>query len=228
MIVAAALLLMYWAILYLFGNAASPLSMEGNAITRLDLYLLGPGHVYKKDAMPFDPEGILSTLPAIVNVLAGYWVGVFLQKERSYERLTQLMVTGCLVVALALWWNLVFPISKKLWTSSFVLYTTGIDILVLSVLVYWVEMKKRNFGAGFFTVLGKNPLFIYLLSELLYIVLMLIKVPSGQTVFGWVSINVFQNLMPGAAGALATALAFMMVCWGVCWWLDKKKIYIRI
>lgn len=227
-IAGAALLLLYWLVLYLFGDK-EPLSMSGNAIVKLDILLFGEGHVYKKDVMPFDPEGLLSTLPAIVNVLAGYWVGIFIrQNGKSLEGLVRLMITGVVITTLALAWDLVFPISKKLWTSSFALYTIGIDILVLAVLIYWIERKQWKFSVDFFNVFGKNPLFIYLFSELAYILLVFIKLPSGQSVFEWISIVMFQTILPGSAGSFAMAVAFMLFCWFVGWWLDKRKIYIRI
>ena len=229
LIIAALILLAYWTVLYWFGDKGEALTMSGNAITKLDLFLLGEGHVYKKDVIPFDPEGILSTLPAIVNVLAGYWVGLFIQKKgKTFECLTGLMVASVVLITLALWWNLIFPISKKLWTSPFVLYTIGIDALMLSVLIYSVEIRKWKFATNFFNIFGKNPLFIYLLSELLFITLMLIKLPSGQSVFEWFSIEIFQAVLPGPFGSFMTAIAFMLICWLAGWWLDRKKIYIRI
>jgi predicted acyltransferase len=223
------ILLGYWFVLYWFGDEGQELTMGGNAITKLDLFLLGEGHVYKKDVITFDPEGILSTLPAIVNVLAGYWAGLFIQKKgKTYECLTGLMVASVVLIALALWWSLIFPISKKLWTSPFVLYTIGIDALMLSVLIYAVEIRNWNFATNFFNIVGKNPLFIYLLSELLFITVMLIKLPSGQTVFEWFSIEIFQTVFPGPFGSFMTAVAFMLLCWLAGWWLDRRKIYIRI
>jgi predicted acyltransferase len=228
-IISSALLLMYWGILYVFGDSGKELMIDGNAIIKLDIFLLGESHVYKKDIVPFDPEGILSTFPAIVNVLAGYWVGIFIQRKgKTYECLLYLLVIGGFTILLALGWSLLFPISKKLWTSSFVLFTIGVDIWLLSLLIYWIEIKKRMLAAHFFSVAGKNPLFIYLLSELLYIVLMLAKLPSGQSVFEWISIEVFQRVIPGPMGALTTAIAFMLLCWLATWWLERKKIYIRI
>jgi predicted acyltransferase len=137
------------------------------------------------------------------------------------------MIAGLILVTIALGWNLVFPISKKLWTSSFVLYTVGIDILILSILIYLIEIRNWKYGVDFFNVFGKNPLFIYLLSEVVYIMLMLIKLPSGLSIFEWIS-TVFQSIVHGPLGSFATAIAFMMFCWFVGWWLDKKRIYIRI
>jgi predicted acyltransferase len=228
-IVGFVLLAGYWGLLYVFGDPGHELDMSGNAITRLDLFLLGEGHVYKRDVIPFDPEGILSTIPAIVNVLAGYWVGRFVQKSgTTHARLLQLMVGGAVLLAFSLWWNLVFPISKKLWTSSFTLHTVGIDILVACVLMYAIEIRKWTTGIFFFNIFGKNSLVIYLLSELLLITLSLITVSGGQSVFEWISINVFQAVFPGSFGSLVTAIAFMMLCWVIGWALDRKHIYIKI
>jgi predicted acyltransferase len=223
------LLLAYWAALYLFGDAGQELTIGGNAIKKFDLLLLSEGHIYKKDAMPFDPEGILSTLPSIVNVIAGYLAGNFIrQKGKTYECLVKLMVVGVMLVSLALWWGLIFPISKKLWTSSFTLYTIGIDILIISVLVYLIEIRKFEYGTYFFKVFGKNPLFIYLLSELAYVVLVMIKLPSGQSVFEWISKVIFQTIAPGSFGSLLTGIWFMLMCWLAGCWLDKRKIYIKL
>lgn len=227
--ISAGILLLYWALLYLFGTPGEELTMGGNAITRLDVFLLGENHIYKKDAIPFDPEGILSTLPAIVNVLGGYIAGIFIQqKGKTYECLTRLMIAGVIFISLALWWNLVFPISKKLWTSPFVLYTIGIDVLMLAVLIYFIEIQKQTAGVYFFNVFGKNSLFVYLLSELAYVVLVTIKLPSGQSVFEWISKAIFQQVAPGPFGSLLTGIWFMLMCWLAGWWLDKRKIYIRI
>jgi predicted acyltransferase len=229
LIVSGIILLAYWLLLYLFGESGGALAMATNAVTRLDLSLLGKGHIYKRDSIPFDPEGILSTLPSIVNVLAGYIAGVFVQqKGKTYEGIAKLLVMGFLFSSLALWWDLIFPISKKLWTSSFVLYTVGLDLSIMAILIYAVEIQKVKFGIGFFDVFGKNPLFIYLFSELFYVVLRLIPTSSGLDLFQWVSESVFQNIFPGAFGSLVTAIAFMLLCWLLGWWLNRKRIYIKI
>jgi len=114
LIISGGLLLGYWAILYLFGQPGAELEMATNAASRFDLSILGLGHIYKRDSIPFDPEGILSTLPAIVNVVGGYLAGIFIQKKgKSFEGIAKLLMVGFLLFALAQWWNLIFPISKK-------------------------------------------------------------------------------------------------------------------
>lgn len=227
--ISGAVLLAYWGIIYLFGQLGSELEMATNAVTRFDLSVLGIGHIYKKDSIPFDPEGILSTLPAIVNVVGGYLAGVFIQKKgKSFEGIAKLLMVGFLLTSLALWWNLVFPISKKLWTSPFVLYTVGIDLSIMAVLLYAIEMQKVKVGVRFFDIVGKNPLFIYLFSELFYVVLRMIPAGEGMDVFQWISERIFQVIFPGAFGALITAFAYTLLCWSLGWWLDKKRIYIKI
>ncbi|MDO3695638.1 heparan-alpha-glucosaminide N-acetyltransferase domain-containing protein [Wenyingzhuangia sp. chi5] len=229
LLLSAMILICYWEILYLFGTTGSELEMATNAITRLDLTILGEGHIYKRDSIPFDPEGILSTLPSVVNVIGGYLAGKFIQqKGKSFEGISKLLIAGFLLSALALWWDLVFPMSKKLWTSPFVLHTVGIDLSVMAILIYFIELKNTRKGTEFFNIFGKNPMFIYLFSELFYITLRMIPTSSGLDVFEWVSEKIFQRLFPGSFGAFVTAIVFMLLCWSIGWWLNKKKIYIKI
>ncbi|APZ47326.1 DUF5009 domain-containing protein [Polaribacter reichenbachii] len=228
-VISVIILLAYWGLLYVFGVPGLELEMATNAITKLDLAILGEGHIYKKDSIPFDPEGLLSTLPSVVNVIVGFLAGRFIQqKGKSFEGIAKLLMLGFLLAALAFWWDLVFPISKKLWTSSFVLLTVGIDVSVMAILIYAIELKKKTRGTEFFNVFGKNPLFIYLFSELFYITLRLIPTASRLDVFEWVSQHVFQKICPGSFGAFLTAIAFTMLCWSMGWWLHKKRIYIKL
>ena len=110
----------YWWILHGFGDY----SLRGNAVLKLDLALLGESHIYKGEGVPFDPEGILSTLPAIGNVLAGYAAAMWLQRQgRNARAVLALVAAGVLCLLLAWGWDQVLPINKKLWTGSFVLCT---------------------------------------------------------------------------------------------------------
>jgi predicted acyltransferase len=224
------LLLGYWAALLFFPvPGADPYSMIGNAGYRLDVLLLGKSHMYHGEGVAFEPEGILSTLPAVVNVIAGYFTGVFVsRKGKTYEGLTQMLLWGTALIAVACAWNLVFPINKKLWTSSFVLVTVGIDLVLLAFLIYFIELKEKTSWTPFFSVFGKNPLFIYLLSELLIIVLFTIPAGNGENAAEWINRTGFQAIFPGPFGSLLFALSYMMICWCVGKWLDAKKIYIRV
>lgn len=215
----------YWFILYIGGDY----SMTGNAGHKLDLILFGESHLYHGEGVAFDPEGFLSTIPSIVNVVAGYYAGIFIQqKGKSFETVAKLMIAGFALLGIAYFWDFVFPINKKLWTSSFVLYTIALDLAILGILIFIVEIKGITKGTYFFQVFGKNPLFIYLLSELLYIVFFMIKTGSKKPLFVSLNDEVFQKILPGPLGSLAFALCFMLLCWLVGYWMDKKKIYVRV
>ena len=221
----------YWLILLGWGDATDPLSLPGNAVRRLDLFLFGPAHLYGGDGIPFDPEGLLSTLPAIVNVVIGYYAGQSVQRVgKNYESIAKLLLMGAVLILLGLTWNTIFPINKKLWTSSFVLLTTGLDLALLASLIYVIEIRDwtRANWTRFFVIPGKNPLFIYLLSELLVITLYMVPVGGGQSAFGWLGVHVFQAILPGAFGSLLFALSFMLLCWSAGWWLDRRGIYVRV
>jgi predicted acyltransferase len=241
--VSIAILLGYWAILMLFGDASDPLSpdsdsrngisqwlnIQTNAVYKLDHFLFGDNHLYKMNGtIPFDPEGLLSTLPAIVNVLAGYLAGKFIiEHGKTYEVLAKLLLVGFSLIWVAESWNWVFPINKKLWTSPFVLYTVGLDLGILAAIIYLIDFKNIKTGVNFFTVFGKNALFIYLFSEILAISLKFSRVTCEQSYFKW-TYHVLCEPIGGKIGSLAFAVGFMLICWGVGYWLDKKKIYIKV
>ncbi|MEO5781766.1 MAG: DUF5009 domain-containing protein [Ginsengibacter sp.] len=230
-IVSIILLVGYWFLLLLLGDTSQPFSMLGNTGEYLDKFLMGNDHLYHGEGIPFDPEGWLSTLPAIVNVIIGYYAGRFILKSgRGYDTLAKLMLIGSLFIFAALCWNMIFPINKKLWTSSFVLLTTGLDLIILSALIYITEIKKWNQYSwpDFFLVFGRNPLFIYLLSELLVVAFYMIHTAPRQNLYGKINTVFFQAVAPGAIGSLLFAVCYMLLCWCIGWWLNKRKIYIRV
>jgi predicted acyltransferase len=227
--VSITILLSYWAILIFLGDANAPLSIAGNAVYKLDHFLFGDNHLYKMNGtIPFDPEGLLSTLPAIVNVLAGYLAGQFIKKQgNTYPVLAKLLLVGFMLILIAEAWHWVFPINKKLWTSSFVLYTVGLDLSILAAIVYALDFKKITIGVKFFTIFGKNALFIYLFSEYLAITLKFSRITCEQSYFKW-AYHVFCEPIGGKVGSLLFAIGFMLICWGVGYWLDKQKLYIKV
>jgi predicted acyltransferase len=226
-ILSAVFLVGYWVILLIYGDPSDPLSMLGNAGLYIDKAILGENHLYHGEGVPFDPEGILGTIPAIVNVVIGYLTGMFIQqKGKGYETIAKLFFWGCLLVLAALCWHAVFPINKKLWSSSFVLVTCGIDLLVIASLIYIIEVLAWDKWTRFFTVFGKNPLFIYLVSEVL---LTIIDTIFPKLHFNkWINLTFYQVVAPGPVGSLLFALSFMLVCWLVGYILDRRKIYVRV
>jgi len=216
-------LLGYWFILYAFGDY----TLTGNAVLTLDKFILGDRHLYHGEGIAFDPEGILSTLPSVVNVIAGYFAGRFLkEKGHSYETIAKLMLVGAACLFIALCWNETFPINKKLWTSSFVVLTIGLDLLILAILVYLIEIVRNQRWTYFFEVFGKNTLFIYLLSEVGIILLYTFQV-SDKSAYSWLYSSLFQKA-GDYFGSLLFALSWMLICWLVGYVMDKKKIYIKV
>jgi len=227
MIVAAVMLLLYWYLSMHYGVPGQELTMMGNAGIYFDKMILGEAHMYHGEGVAFDPEGLLRTLPAIVNVLIGFRVGKFIQeKGKTYEGLTHLMMWGAGFIFLGFMWNYQFPINKKLWTSSFVMLTVGLDMVILGTIIYRIEMHRQLQFSSFFEVFGKNPLVIYLFSEILAVILYITKV-GDQSTFRWIYENGFSHL-PNYWASLAFAICFMLVCWLLGYILDKYKIYIRV
>lgn len=230
-IISVMLLLGYWVFLLLLGEPGKELTMLGNTGTRLDILIMGNAHLYHDKGGPiaFDPEGLLSTLPAIVNVIAGYLAGAYIQRKgRNYESVANLLIAGACLIGVALFWAQFFPLAKKLWTSTFTLLTIGIDLVIIGVLIYVIELKNIKRGTNFFLVFGRNSLAIYLLSELLFTVISTVWVKPGLSFYDWINQVFYQPLFPGAFGTLVFAVCYMMLCWLVGYIMDKRKIYIKI
>lgn len=230
-------LLGYWFLAWYFGDpggvspdsVTGPFTLHGNADLKLDRLILGDDHLYHGEGFPFDPEGILSTLPAIVNVIAGYYAGLFVQKNATQLKAIWTMAgIGVLLIGLAWLWNPVFPVNKKIWTSSFVLNTIGIDLILLAVLIQVIDFWNLKAWTGFFTTVGKNPLAIYLLSELLIVILDMIQIAPGVNLTGWIITHSTGLIRPIKFGSLCFAVGYMLICWGVGKWMEVKKIYIRL
>ncbi|PWT77479.1 MAG: DUF5009 domain-containing protein [Bacteroidetes bacterium] len=227
-IIAALILFLYWPVMMLLGNPSDPLGMTSNIGYEIDKFIMGENHMYHGEGVAFDPEGWLSTLPAVGNVVAGYLVGRFLQqKGKTYEGLSKLLLAGFACITVAYFWDLVFPINKKLWTSSFVLYTVGLDCVIISAIIYVVDFLGKTRWTHFFTVFGKNPLFIYILSEVGVVILYIIRPKPTQPLYAWLYENIYKHA--GLYfGSFLFAVSWMLFCWLVGYYLDRKKIYVRV
>jgi len=233
------ILLAYWFLCFILGNKTDPYSLSGYFGTRLDKAVLGDAHMYHGEGVAFDPEGIASTLTPIVQVIFGYIVGQYIQqKGKTYEMLSNLFVAGTVLVFAGFAWDLVFPINKKIWTSSYVIYTTGLAIFTLSTLIFLIEFKNiKGAWSRFFDVFGKNPLFIFVLSGFLPRLLSLIRIEhtseTGNPVyispFGWFYEHVCKNISGDLRiGSLLYSLFIIAFYWLIAYLLDKRKIYIKV
>ena len=239
-VVSAFILLAYW-FLCVAANSADPFSLAGWFGTKVDLALVGEAHIYKGEGTSFDPEGLMSIFGAIVQVIFGYLAGSYiLQKGKNAEMVNGLFVAGCVLIFTGYCWDIVFPINKKIWTSSYTIYTTGLAILILAVMINLIEFKGwKGKWSSFFDVFGKNALFIFVMSGVLPRLLALIQIPGGiapdgkpiyLTPFNWFYENVCKPILPvePKIGSLVYALCFITMMWSFAWLLDKKKIYIKV
>ncbi len=242
--IGALVLLLYWFICWWLGNPADPYSLEGYFGTIIDKNILGENHMYKGEGVPFDPEGITSTLPAIVQVIFGFLAGQYIQqKGKNTEMLSNLFVSGLILVLAGLTWDYAFPINKKIWTSSYVIYTTGLAILTIGVMIHLLEFKKAaGIWSRFFDVFGKNPLFIFVLSGFLPRVLGLLRwtdhfTPEGKPVYTSPLPWLYENVCKPIANLITSdqrlssfiyAVLMIMFYWLIVYVLDRKKIYIKV
>ncbi|MEM6963614.1 MAG: heparan-alpha-glucosaminide N-acetyltransferase domain-containing protein [Bacteroidota bacterium] len=218
------LLFGYWLVMVSFGD----LTLAGNFGRTLDLWVLGDKHMYHGEGIAFDPEGILSTFPAIVNVIGGYLTGAYIIRGKmiTYEKVAQLFMWGLILMLGAYVWDLGFPINKKLWTSSYVLLTVGINLTMLGGLIYAIDFRLPSINFNFFETFGKNPLFIYVFSIFLVKVMFMIRI-GDRNLYSWIYQNIFRPT-GDYFGSLMFAIIFMLICWSVGKWLDNKKIYIKV
>ena len=228
---ALSLLIGYWLILISFGD----LTLEGNAVLKLDRWLLGEDHLYKgyfsallNQNIAFDPEGLLSTIPAVASVIFGYLSGKYIkEKGNSYEMISHLLVAGLLSIFVGLCWNIVFPINKPIWSSSYVFYTTGLALSILSVIIFLVDLKGRRGWTNPFVLFGKNPLLIYALSGILVRIYGLILIGDNNA-YGALYQYIFQPLAGNFVGSLLFAIAHVLFFLAVAWFLDRKRIYLKV
>jgi predicted acyltransferase len=230
-IVTAVLLLLYWGLLAFFGGA-DPYSLETNFALKADVAILGKNHLYKSFGIPFDPEGLLSTIPSVGTVIIGYFIGEMIGKSSaSSKTVFKLILIGAAAAGLGYLWNMLLPINKPLWTSSYVLYTAGIALAVLAIIYLIADVLKFQKWAAFFIVFGTNALFTYFLAGIWTKLLLFIQIPSGNdkiSLYGWFYGKVCVPIAGNLNGSLMFAVIQMLLIWGAALILYRKKILIRL
>ena len=226
------ILLLYWGLMYTLGGS-DPFSLEGNIVAPIDKAIFGESHIYKGYGIPFDPEGLFSTIPAIVSVIIGYLIGSVVKDTEKKQVPKQMIIYGTAGIIAGLIWALAFPINKPIWTSSYVLYTAGWACLVLALLIWIIDLKGYSKWTSFFVVFGMNPLFIFALSGLWARILgRMIKIagPDGELISGstWLYKQIFLPLAGELNGSLLYAISHVIVFWLIGYVLYKKKIFIKV
>ncbi|MDU1892416.1 MAG: DUF5009 domain-containing protein [Dysgonomonas sp.] len=219
----------YFLLLF-FGNGFE--LSENNIISILDKAILGANHMYKDSGLALDPEGLLSTIPAISHVLIGFYCGkILLGTKDNNERIKYLFIIGAIMTFLGFLLSYGCPINKKIWSPTFVLVTCGMASTLLALLIWIVDMKGYKKWSVFFESFGVNPLFIYVAAGVLSILFANISfIYDGDSI----SIRDFiyqvciQPYLGNYFGSLVYALLFVGFNWIIGNMLYKRKIYIKI
>lgn len=227
-IATAVILLGYWALMYFMGGA-DPYSLEGNYARTVDLAVFGEKHLYKGFGIPFDPEGLLSTLPATATVLLGFMVGGLITgKGNSWKTVGWLTFVGALLIGAGLLWGEYFPINKPIWTSSYVLYAGGIGMVILALLFIIVDIWNLRGWTGFFNTFGTNALFTYVIAGMLTRILSVIRI-GEVSLYNWIFTHVCSPLFQEQKlASLLFPLMLVTVIWVLGYILYRKKIIIRL
>jgi len=214
----AGLLVGYWLLLMFNsapGHPMGDLTMEGNFASYIDRSII-PGHLYLGI---HDPEGLVSTIPAIGTGLMGILTGQLLRNSplAPTTKAMRMAIAGVICVAISLLWNMVFPINKNLWTSSFVMLVGGLSLLFLSLFYYIIDVLGHRKWAFFFRVIGMNSILIYMSSRFInwkY---------ATDGFFMW-----FNQLVGEPWNAFTWVLCFLAVKWALLYFLYKKKVFLRV
>lgn len=223
-----AILLIGYFILLTTGNGFE--YNNTNILSVVDRAVLGETHMYKDNGI--DPEGLLSTIPAIAHVLIGFCVGKLLMEVKDiHEKLERLFLIGTILTFLGFLFSYGCPINKKVWSPTFAIVTCGLGSSFLALLIWMIDVKGYKSWSRFFESFGVNPLFIYVMAGVLSILLGNIQVPfDGATtsLHGYLYKGVFQPLLGDYLGSLVFALLFVAFNWSIGYILYKKNIYIKI
>jgi predicted acyltransferase len=230
-LISAGILIGYWALLTFVpvpGYGPGVLDLKGNLCGFVDLKLLA-GHIYKPD---FDPEGLLSTLPAIVTVLLGTLAGDGLRRPKTNVRkLTGMIAVGIVLTAAGLLLHPLFPINKQLWTSAFVIFTAGMALLAFGVCFLLIEIWNLRKWAAPFLIFGTNAIAVFAGSTFMVKVLMMIRIADGGTMvnpMGYVYAHVLSPLAGPYLGSLVFPLLLILLWMLIISPLYKKKIFLRV
>jgi predicted acyltransferase len=227
------LLAAYWALMMwapVPGYGSGRLDVEGNFAHYIDRIVLG-SHNYH-NTLTWDPEGVVSTLPAIATALFGVMAGHILRMQRTLaERTAWLFVTGNLLMAGGVILNAWMPINKKLWSDSFSLFMAGLDFVMFAIALWLIDEKGYKRFSRAFAIMGMNAIAVYMASELLAEALDEIRWSShGQIVglHGWLYDHLFAWYASPANASLLFALAYTLLMYMLAYGMYRKGWFLKV
>ncbi|HEX4038140.1 MAG TPA: DUF5009 domain-containing protein [Acidobacteriaceae bacterium] len=207
------------------GHDVPFLDKNGNIVAALDRHLHW-GRLYEKTR---DPEGLLSTFPAIGTTILGMLTALWLRTERTLQQKCRgLLLAGVVLLAAGELWSPWFPINKKLWTSSFVLLMAGWSLVLWAFFMWLTEIRGWRKGTGFWLVFGMNAIASYALSDLLAAPLWAITMAPHQTFGYWLYMHSFAWVHPSGVASLLYSIWFVMMCWLPMAVLYRRKIFLKV
>ena len=234
--IGGALLLLYWFLMTAIPVPGCEITTIDDKVCNLAAYLdrliLTESHMWRS-AKVFDPEGILSTIPALVTTISGVLTGTWLTSKRSdLEKVSGVFFIGVVLVAAGWLWNLIFPFNKSLWTSSYVIYTSGLALCFLGFCYWLIDIKGNKKWTKPFAIFGVNALALFVFSGLFARFLGLAKVAAadGQPIplQKWIFETFFLSIAPSFNASLFYAVSFILLWLFLMWLLYRKKIYIKV
>ncbi len=203
------------------------LDHDRNLVAWLDRQIFSAPHLYEQTR---DPEGLLSTLPALGTTLMGVLAGLFVRMKSfsDTQKALRLAAAGASSVIVGALWNVIFPINKKLWTSSFVLFAGGWSLLLLASFWYLVQVRGWRKGTWLFMVFGANSITAYVLSELIAPGFGNVMVAPHVSVLRWIDLRIEHVIAWPPLASLAYSVLYMLVCWLLVLPLFRKRIFIKI
>ena len=227
----AVLLLGYWALQTLVpvpGMGAPSLEPGRDLGAYIDRLIFTEAHLWSQ-ARTWDPEGLLSTLPAIGTVLCGVFTGYWLRSPHTNatRKTALLAAAGVAALALGSLWGLAFPINKNLWTSSYVVFTAGFAAILLAACYWLVDVRGHDRWLRPFTIYGMNAIAAFFLSGLFARMLGLIRV-GDSTLKGWIFENAYLSWASPINASLAFAITFVLLWLGIMWLFYRRGIFIKV
>jgi len=230
------ILIVYWALMTLVPVPSigyANLEKETNLGAWLDRTILTEAHLWKS-VKTWDPEGILSTLPAVATGLFGVLIGTWLRRKDREEsvKISWMFSIGILAVILGLIWDLCFPINKALWTSSYVLYSGGLATIGLALCYWLIDVQGYKKGTTPFVVYGVNAITVFFLSGLIprILTMIMVKMPDGTLVNAkvWMYETFFTPYFTPINASLAGAITFILIWLAILYWMFKQKVIVKV
>jgi predicted acyltransferase len=228
-LIAAFAVLGIYACILQYGVPENALTLEHNIVRKIDLLLLGESHVYKGYGMPFDPEGIVSTLGTVGNILLGYFLAKnLISKKEITSSVRYASLFGFLLVCLGLIWQMTgLPINKPIWTSSYSLFTSGLCSILFALMMYIIDYKKYINWSFPLKVFGMNAIAAYTLSGLLVKVQSLFKINDETFLSIWYD-KVTSPIFGATLGSLVSALSYCAIIWIISYIMYKKGVFLKV